>query len=392
MVKNNKLSVLQGGKGSNKRSYRFVEAIATQTRLMGVVALKLHWVNQDDLHLVQWFLLDAEEYGIYDAISVKTTKEEETDKYTGQFMGSLGGEKVEISRKEAYFLIQTFTHQNKIHRKPLPRQEGYRFILATNVRLKADEIEELNNKIFEKILCSSQLINFFIMRSVARDHGGMVQLLKNPQIKKLSEYMPLKRAGVLLKNKVRKSANKDIYIADSVVEMKGNYYLLKWKVVISEAMNTYRVEDAKVIKRQLIPSEEAALEIQNPEYIKLFKVKVDEEEILQYFDTIDQDLLRYRFPQGTMYVEFRKNNRHVMRELYHIGGDIKAIYFINHFQQLIVCYYHEDDLPRLEDAQQNTPLKELIDELDTFERRGSIIYEYAEAAEVDFFDYLYDID
>ncbi|WP_026475743.1 hypothetical protein [Alkaliphilus transvaalensis] len=389
MSENRKLTVLKGGKTNSKGRYLFHSAIGTKTRLMGVVALKLHWVGEDN-HFVQWFLLDAEEHGIYDYISTKTASIEETDRYTGQFMGNLGGEAIPLTRKEAFFLIQRFAKDNKRFRKPLPRPEGYQFILKAFVNLKSEEIRRLNEKIFEEIVQPPQLINFFIMRTIAKDFEGMDYLLDYTHLsqKDISNYMPLKKAGVLLKNNIKNTIQQDQYITYTIVEVKGSYYRLKWRVTVTKTSGTYRIKDAKILRRQLIPPEEVAVEIQNPEYINLYRIKGNLEKIDQTLKDPAHQFIRYKFHQGIMYVAFHKNNNHVLRYLYHIGGDIKAIYFINHFNQLIACYYHQDDLEAIKDLLKDPLTDKEIELIETYEKKGSIIYEYAEAEEVDFFEYI----
>ncbi len=388
MTINKRLTVLKGGKDINNNRYKFYSAVATKTRLMGVVALKIHWINEKKTHFVQWFLLDAEEQGIYDYVFVKTTLIKETDKYTGQFMGSLGGERVNISRREAFHLIQNFAKHNKLYKKPLPNPKGYGFILNASVKLDLYETVELNKKIFEKIIHPYQAINFFIMRAVAKDTEAIEKLLYHKQDKAIKKYAPIDGAGVLLKNKISVRIKENVYMVESIVEEKEYYHRIKWKVFIAELRDTYKVIDVKVLKHETISPDEAALEIQNPEYIKLFNIKGNDSIILNYFNKTNKDLLKYQFPQGTMFVEFRKNNNHVLRSLYHIGGDIQAIYFLNHYNQLMVCYYHKDDSKGLDEFLYQLKDNLIIEKIDFFERKGSIIYEYAEANKIDFLEYI----
>jgi hypothetical protein len=133
--------------------------------------------------------------------------------------------------------------------------------------------------------------------------------------------------------------------------------------------------------------EEVAEEITAAEYIKVYKVLGDAAGFVSALQRVKSNLLQYQFHQGQMLVEFRDNNDHVKKQLYHIGDDIKAIYFINSFKELIVCYYQKEDYTEIINsllAYFDSRLKEIS----SYRLEGSVIYQYAEGQKQEFAEYL----
>ena len=94
----NRFTVIKGGidlpPSIDKRD--FVNAYATDTRLMGVLGLSIHWEIEksgitDDFY--QFFYLDAEEYAIENYISVYGNSPKEIHKVENTLIGGLGGKK-----------------------------------------------------------------------------------------------------------------------------------------------------------------------------------------------------------------------------------------------------------------------------------------------------------
>lgn len=106
-----KFKVIKGGAAAAVSNYhrRFLSAFITDTRLMGVVGMYIHWElsNNDyinDFH--QFFYFDSEEYGFETYKSLFGDNSEEIIMTEQALIGGLGGNKVSIGEKEATFLVQ----------------------------------------------------------------------------------------------------------------------------------------------------------------------------------------------------------------------------------------------------------------------------------------------
>ncbi|KAB3537262.1 hypothetical protein F8154_02920 [Alkaliphilus pronyensis] len=386
MLNKKSLKIIKGGK-ENTIKQSFEGAVATRTRLMGVIALKIHWVREDKLNYFQWFLFDSEEHGIYDYEDMLTNNVIKSAEITQRFMGHLGGEIVNINEEEAMYLIQYYGYQNLIHKKDLPSFYSYSFTLKKEVQLSSEKLDILNKKIYEEISSYIELIHYFIMRKVGNDIDGAEYLLSKDTIN--YDYKPTEGAAVLLKNEIRILESDGInstYICKSVVDRNEDYKIIHSKILINE--EELSIVNAEVIEIITVSPEEVAYEIKNTEYIKTYELQQHSEKLIASLEHLNKNALQYNFKQGKMYVEFRKNNQHVKRKTFYIGGDILAIYFLNHFNQFIVCYYDEGDYAIIEKSLMTIPVRKILKELRGIKLKGSIIYEYAEAKETDFCQYI----
>ena len=394
MLKARRFKLIKGGKAISENSYCFERAIATKTRLMGVVALKILWrdcLTQE--YLAQWFMLDAEEHGIYDYVSVLTKKINETDKYTQQFMGSLGGEIVKLSEREAIYLVNHYKKMNTLYNKEIPRENEFRFLMKKEFLLNEEELLNLQDKIYEEIESPIQLINFFMMRLVTKDREAMFRYASEEIVDYLLSLSLVDKAASLLKNKstiIDRVDSRYVYGVEGLVDAQVNYFIVKLEVEVKRILNEFRINKSIFIDKEVIGPEEVAERIKTKEQISLYKILTDVDKFTASIQQLKDNFLQYQFLQGLMFVEFRKNNDHVKKQDYHMGGDIKAIYFINNFKEFIVCYYDMEDVEEI----YNNFLAYLdmrLEKLKEVTLNASIIYQYAEMQQLEFNSYLEDV-
>ena len=117
MSSNNKqvFNLIKGGLGESAEdsTKEFAGATVTDTRLMGVVSMTVHWYlpeNSQMTDLYQFFYFDAEEDGFetYSSFLGGNYPEDYQNviKAENQLIGGLGGAQVSITEKEARFLLQ----------------------------------------------------------------------------------------------------------------------------------------------------------------------------------------------------------------------------------------------------------------------------------------------
>ena len=101
----------------------FVSAYVTNTRLMGVIGMHIHFKlpdNEmlDDFH--QFFYFDAEEYGFETYRSVVGNDQDKIKEIEGSLIGGLGGEKVSLNFEEAKAILHEYVLFNVTRNLPLP--------------------------------------------------------------------------------------------------------------------------------------------------------------------------------------------------------------------------------------------------------------------------------
>ncbi|QUH26745.1 hypothetical protein [Serpentinicella alkaliphila] len=385
-----KFKIIRGGKTNPKISQTFYSAIATRTRLMGVIALKVHWITTENKNFVQWFLLDAEEHGIYDYASILTFNENELDLYTDRFMGSLGGGKVSISEEDVIYLIKNYGRLNLKFNQPLPPPSfEYDFIIKRKNQLDIQGQEALTAKIYEKIESPIQLVNFFLMKVVANDLPGSRYLYCGEDL----NIKLVDKASILLKNTVKlveEHCDRALYTAKSIIDSDSGYINVVTLVETKKAEDEFRVKSVKVVDKFQVPYELIYKEIKKQEHILVYRIgscEALERELL----IIKPKLLKYEFINGLMFVEYRKNNDHVKNEEYYLGADLLAIYFISDFDEFIICYYDENDMNELQNLLNYIKSKGMLSKPKEIVVEGSVIYQYAQNLEEDFMTFINNI-
>ena len=170
-----KFTVIKGGAAaaiSNNRR-KFLSGFITDTRLMGVVGLYIHWELSNtefasDFH--QFFYFDAEEYGFETYKSLLGSDSEALTMTEQALIGGLGGNKVNVTEREATYLVQKYIEMNETLEIPLPESKSeYEFLLEEPLILSEKENEVLINKLCTPIVSEYQLINYYLMRAFGRD-------------------------------------------------------------------------------------------------------------------------------------------------------------------------------------------------------------------------------
>ena len=386
-----KFKIIRGGKVNPKSAHTFYSAIATRTRLMGVIALKVHWLTTENKNFVQWFLLDAEEHGIYDYASILTSNANELDLYTDRFMGSLGGSKVSVSEEDVIYLIKNFGRMNLKFNQPLPPPSfEHNFIIKRKNQLSIQGQEALTAKIYEKIESSIQLVNFFLMRVVSNDLSGSRYLFCGEKL----NIKIVDKASILLKNTVKlieENSDRALYSTKSIIDSDSGYINVVTLVETKKVEDEFRVKSVKVVDKFEIPYELIYKEIIKQEHILVYRIgscDALERELL----VIKPKLLKYEFLNGLMFVEYRKNNDHVKNEEYYLGADLLAIYFITDFDEFIICYYDENDMNELQYLLNNIMSKGMLSKIKETVVEGSVIYQYAQNLNEDFMTFINNID
>lgn len=134
-----KLTVIEGGLSASKinADREFAGAYITNTRLMGVMGMYVHWKltgypSAPDFH--QFFYFDSEEYGFESYRSVMGNKVEEISRIEQTMINSLGGRKIEINEREVRAILWHYMLFNHDHNIPLPEDfQEYEFLLDTEV-------------------------------------------------------------------------------------------------------------------------------------------------------------------------------------------------------------------------------------------------------------------
>lgn len=382
MNKNN-FTVLRGGllDTADTSEKVFESAYVTNTRLMGVVCMYIHFRLPDnpsmsDLH--QFFYLDAEEYGFETYRGILGSDAEAVQDAEDTLAAGLGGEKVDLTLREAMYLLQEYVRFNRRSKLPLP--EGfaeYRFLLSQDVVLSKPDQYILMGKLCSKIQSFRELINYFMMRIFGRDFKAAAYLSDGSfQLDQFPEF----KAGTLCKNRIEQGDTPDAYICESLVEYDNSYHITVSTVQVGAGQITgfSRASSFKVSPA------EASMMLSRSEFVTVFELLEPPEAFTKSATRRTRTAMVNTHDSGTLYMMFHPNNSHVNKWEYRLNDDVLGMYFVSAGGQLIAAAYNLSDIRALEhDLGQSAFARRLIP-TGKFEFQEPVLYEFIHSGFDDF--------
>ena len=356
------LSVVEGrlsDRYNHFAEYSFMSCQATETRLMGVVALKVTWRGKDRprARYYQIIHLDYSEYGVDEYLEFEcipgtdTYKQnkEEADYYWNHFAGIMGGDTVNIPASVMLQLIDMALpltgkdidreYDNKVNEEfreyAVMRFEMMREALASEgVTSDLSTPEDAMRAVMEKRLGTCAVINYFIMRIVDRDFDAACMLSTIGREELAACELAEPGIQTLIRSNIKKSNTVDDPPADgashpyrctiTTLGRKG-YYHSTFVVYLD---GDYRTKDSLITQFEMgtmlkLSEYESAIQVARREYLTVIQCPDD---ILNGFDgrfiapleNADPTVV----PNGWLYTVYNKDNSHVNRTEYRIDNDV----------------------------------------------------------------------
>lgn len=370
--------------GPKTEKKEFVSAFVTNTRLMGVIGMYIHWKlpedrNNEDLH--QFFYFDAEEYGFENYQEILGDDKEELAKIRGSLIGGLGGMQVSITLKEACYLLNWYTEFNKKNNLEMPEGiDDYKFLFGYNRNLSEPERYILMKKQCVEIETKYELINYFIMRCFGRDFTAASYLASKALV---LDIFPEFSAATLCLNTIDEAEEHGTYINESLLEFDEEYYITVTKTHIQgkTIVGFERISSFK------ISASEAAMKLARPEFVSVYEILGDIE-ISRASTALMMDSMITDHDSGQLFMIFNPNNKHVAKKQYRLNEDVLGMYFNTTSNQLLVAAYSMDEIRRLEkDLSYSNIAKNLVP-LSKYEFKEPVLYEFINSNFEDFDDFV----
>lgn len=339
--------------------YDFLSCEATDTRLMGVVALRVTWIGKEDTkaRLYQVIHLDFSEYGVDDYDEYECLPGDEN--YKGNkgsakfqwehFVSVMGGSIISVNATKMMALIDSAlplaeegryreydNEENKeFRRKALMRFDMMREALqGSGLLVNMPEDTEIVRIFSQQRLATCETINYFIMRLIDHDYVA-ARYLSNMDEEDLA-YCMLTHPGIqtLVRNQI-KPGNTDEdnprdgmsspYRCKATTLAENGYYYTSYVIYLD---GDYRKRDAKVTEIAVgsmnkLSDYEAAKQVQTVEYITVFDCR---DRILRDFDGGRFEFLSgvepEQVPNGWLYTAYNKDNSHVNSNNYWLNDDV----------------------------------------------------------------------
>ena len=426
-----KLTVIEGGLSTSKinTDREFAGAYITNTRLMGVMGMYIHWkltgyLSCPDFH--QFFYFDAEEYGFESYRSVMGNKVEEISRIEQTMINGLGGRKIEISEREVRAILWKYMLFNHNHSIPLPEKfNEYEFLLDKEVILSDSEQAELIMKICDPIASPFHAINYFLMRCFGHDYESAEWLCRNNVDVRLYEDMhPM---ATFCKNsidfdeavesdnlavKLRADAGKNItspisdmfssnsnitcshtspkddsgsYLCESLIEYDNEYYIIVSRVTVDGELMISGFEPCSSFK---ISSMEAAMMLAKPEFITVYETLIPVDEFASLLAQVPLNCLITPHDNGKLYMMFHNHNNHVNKQVFMLSADVAGIYYLSDSGQLLAVAYDLPAIHSLEKDLRKSVLSPYVVATDKYEFKEPVLYDYIESDFDDFNEFI----
>ena len=367
-------TILRGGLAETADTSKkiFVSSYVTDTRLMGVIGVYIHWklpenTSQTDFH--QFFYFDAEEYGFDTYKGILTGADgdglNELKNVENSLLGGLGGKQVNLTETEARYLVQEYAALNKKSGLSLPEgYDEYKFLLTPEIYLENTEKYVLMSKQCPVLSSPYQVINYFLMRCFSKDFGAAKFLTKNYV---RTNLFPEHKGATLFKNTIDPSSDpvsgsntnyyatdsdRDFgtfhthksYLCESLIEYDDTYYL----VVTQITLDHLRVVRFEKISSFKISSAEAAMMLTRPEYITVFDIFEDAPVFNHNTTELTKRAMITFHENGQLYMIFYPHNNHVNKRVFLLNEDVLGIYYVTDSGQLILSSFSADGIRAME--------------------------------------------
>ncbi len=411
---NSPFKVITGGlkEDVNSSKKEFAAAYVTDTRLMGVVGMYVHWYLPDNVRhkeLYQLFYFDAEEHGFdnYKSLLCSGSSEDAilVGKAENTLFGGLGGKEVYITENEACFLLQKYADFNKEHNIPMPSGlKEYSFMLDKKVTLSPEEEHALMCKQCTKLDSPYQVINYFLMRCYGKDFEAAKSLTKGYV---RTNIFPEHKCATFLRNNIEAAPDevsgtnssfvatdddKDFgtfntvksYLCQSLIEYDGKYFLIITQVTIDQ-LKVVKYEKVSTFK---VSTAEASMMTSRGEFVTVCDLVQDAPEFNRSSTKLTTKSMVSDYDNGKLFMIFHPNNDHVKKQTYSLNDDVKGIYYLVDDSQLILASYSLDGIRELESDLATSRMSSYVVPVSKYEFKEPVLFEFMNSLFDDFEDFV----
>ena len=389
------LKVIEGGlKAVPRDKLIFADAAVTDTRLMGVLGLRVHWKDPDakegEQDIFQFYYYDIEEIGL-DSLNVYAINGTEGLDYLNKLnFGGLGAGFWPVTETEARYLICRFIEETKRKKQPLP-DNVYEadFILKHPPVLTPEEVRALNLKMCTFIKTDYGAINYYLMRLFGKDPEGAELLVSANARPEDLEDVSLDTHATFLKNRIEPYTDETgtSYLCESMVDGVSSHWIVTSELKLSGG----KITSCKKLSAFKISSAEASMKTTRGEYVTVFEILCEMDDFDKSFDIFTLGATRTDHETGELFMCFKEDNLHVEQPEFSLSDDIKTMYFVSDFGQLIVSAYSREDIWIAENLIMSTDLSDKLEITGRYNFVYGIIYDFATSGYTDFDAFVDDI-
>lgn len=127
-----------------------------------------------------------------------------------------------------------------------------------------------------------------------------------------------------------------------------------------------------------------------PEFVTVYEVMLSEEDMENNIGelTVNLNTVMTSHDNGRMFMAFKKNNDHVNERIFRLNNDVKGVYFLTDYGQLIASAYSLADIRYLENKLRVSMLAPYLIVTAKYEFKEPVLFEFIQSDFEDFEDFL----
>lgn len=391
MNKNN-FKVISGGKSESLFSaYTYLGGEVTDTRLMGVLGVHLHWelpYPTGQPHLHQYYYYDVEELGLETYRTYVGDDPVAVELACRNLFGGLGAVMKPLTEREGRFLVSEFIADTKKKKNSLPVEAvGLEFITNAPVVLSDQERAALREKICTDILSDYHLIHYYLMRVFGKDLKGASYLCSPSFILDGGPKNLLFQHATFLKNTIEEYTDEKghmTYLCESLVETENKHFLVMSELETSKG----KITSAHRRSSLDLTIYEASMMLRRWEYIMIYEILDDPDNFDEYFTRYTLGAMRTEHNNGEMFMEFKRDNKHVNQRIFNLSDDIEGLYYVTDFGQLILAAYSLDAVTQMAQRLQKSTMSSMVFPTSKYQFQEPVLYEFAQSDFEEFEEFL----
>ena len=383
--------------------YEIINAQASESRLMGVVSLYVHWKLKEDCpqikdledalmepvrNIHQAYCFELEDGGLDRVSEELGTDTDNIAKLKDGVFGGLGSRLKKMTPREALWLIENYSGKDALEFSGMPAGVREVFAMAKEQEPLAKEEERaLQKKLCVRIYTDFAWVHYYIMRSVCHDFEG-ASLTVSPYADpaNLEDICLPKKSGLVRSRidvKDDPSGNK-VYLSESVVDTdKGS------SVILSEIMvGPEGVISAKQKGSFALSEWETYRKLLRPEYLTYFEIDGDLDEFDQRLSKAIPKASCKIYDTGNLYMEYNPDNNHVEQPIFNIGDDLRASYYITTAGHLVMAAFTGGGILAAETTIRIHMLDDVLKPLGRFTFTSPVLGRFVESGYDDFKEFL----
>ena len=135
---------------------------------------------------------------------------------------------------------------------------------------------------------------------------------------------------------------------------------------------------------------EAAMMLAKAEFVTVYEVLLSDDDMDNNIGelTVDLNAVMSTHENGRMFMAFKPTNDHVNSRVFRLSNDVKGVYFLTDYGQLIVAAYSLQDIRFLENKLKMSMLAPFLITTAKYEFKEPVLFEFVQSDFEDFDDFL----